>query len=265
MMKKFGKFFLATAVSACAMLAAVSAASAATVDNVVAGVATDEGRTISVTVNYGNAEAAQQSTVLVVKQGTDIATLADSDIKYIDQEAVSDSTVTYNFKLLSDDRAGVYDVYVGGTAVDAPGKTSFSFDTRKIIGTVTVLGDKTKATAVAKSGDKETAGTVASSGEYAIEVGQGTYSVVLGKAGYLYKTYNNVVVEASDVDLGSATLAGGDYNGDGVIDGVDIMNALGDFNVTTEEAAKTIDLNDDGVIDGIEIQNALANFNKSAE
>jgi hypothetical protein len=260
MMKKFGKFFLATAVSACAMLAAVSAASAASVDNVVAGVATDEGRTISVTVNYGDAEAAQQSTVLVVKQGTDIATLADSDIKYIDQEAVSDSTVTYNFKLLSDDRAGVYDVYVGGTAVDAPGKTSFSFDTRKIIGTISVLGDATKATAVAKSGDKETAGTVASNGEYAIEVGQGTYSVVLGKAGYLYKTYDNIVVADSDYTVAPTTLIGGDFSGDSVIDITDLQNALVQFGVNVAE----LDLNDDGVVDITELQTVISNFGKSA-
>lgn len=258
-MKKFGKIFLVMAVVVVAMFAMMAVASAATVDGVSASVATDEGRTISVTVTYGSAEAAQQSTVLVVKHGTSIATLADEDIKYIDQEAVSDNTITYTFKLLADDRTGVYDVYVGGTAVDAPGSTSFSFDTRKIIGTVTVLGDATKATAVATTNGVSTAGSVDSTGKYEIEVGQGTYSVVLGKAGYLYKTYDGVEVASENVDLGAITLLGGDFSGDSVIDITDLQSALVQFG----ENVEAIDLNNDGIIDITELQTVIINFGKT--
>lgn len=258
-MKKFGKIFLVMAVVVVAMFAMMAVASAATVDGVSASVATDEGRTISVTVTYGSAEAAQQSTVLVVKHGTSIATLADEDIKYIDQEAVSDNTITYTFKLLADDRTGVYDVYVGGTAVDAPGSTSFSFDTRKIIGTVTVLGDATKATAVATTNGVSTAGSVDSTGKYEIEVGQGTYSVVLGKAGYLYKTYDGVEVASENVDLGAITLIGGDFNNDSSIDLADIQPALTSYS----QSDASLDLDDDGVVTLTEVQTALTNYSKT--
>lgn len=263
-MKKFGKIFLVMAVIVVAMFAMMAVASAATIDSVSASVATDEGRTISVTVAYGSAEAAQQSTVLVVKQGTDIATLADTDIKYIDQEAVSENTITYTFKLLSDDRAGVYDVYVGGTAVDAPGKTAFSFDTRKIIGTVTVLGDATKATAVAKAGDAEVAGAVASDGKYTIEVGQGTYTVVLGKAGYLYRTIEGVAVADQDVTLDTVKLLGGDFAIDGVADGEITLSDLQAVLDAYGAQSLTLDLNDDGNITLEDLQEVLDNFGASA-
>ncbi len=255
MMKKLSKILLVMAVCMIALFAMMTVASAATINSVSASVDAGEGRTITVTVEYGSPEAAQQSTVLVVKQGTALATLQDTDIKYIDQEAVTETSVSYTFKLLEADRTGVYDVYVGGTAVDAPEDTSFSFDTRKIIGKVTVLGDATKATA--KAG--ETVGAVASDGTYAIEVGQGTYNVVLGKAGYLYKTYANVAVATDDVNLGEATLVGGDFSGDGTIDLLDLQAVLTGFGGD----ATGLDLDDNGTVDLIEIQNALSNFGDS--
>ncbi len=267
MMKKFGKLFLIMAVALVALFAMMTVASAATIDSVTASVAADEGRTISVTVAYGSPEAAQQSTILVVPAGTSIATMEDSAIKYIDQEAVDEKTVTYTFKLLEADRTGAYDVYVGGTAVDAPQSANFSFDTKKIIGTVVVLGDATKATAVAKTADgTEVKGAVAADGKYAIEVGQGTYDVVLGKAGYLYKIYKGVAAVNPETDLGTAELIGGDYNGDGKVTTVDIQNAILNFDGdSTAVDGYVIDLNDDGKISTIEIQNAILNFDKEGD
>ena len=256
-MKKLSKILLVMALTLTVFFAMMAVASAATIESVEAGVAADEGRTISVTVEYGSPEAAQQSTVLVVKSGTALATLADSDIKYIDQEAVSDTAVTYTFKLLEADRTGAYDVYVGGTGVDAPESTSFSFDTKKIIGTITVLGDATKATAVATDASNISVnGKVASDGTYAIEVGQGTYTVVLGKAGYLYKTYEGVVANTAEVNLGAIALIGGDYNADGKIVLADLQAALSAYGGDST----TVDLNDDGTVTLVEIQSALSNY-----
>ena len=253
-MKKFGKIFLVMAIVAIAMFAMVTVASAATISKVDASIASDEGRTISITVTYDSPEAAQQSTILVVPADTKIAALEDSDIKYIDQEAVSDKTVTYTFKLLVDDRKGSYDVYVGGTAVDSPSSKTISFDTAKIIGTVSVLGDATKATAVAIAADgTETKGTVASTGAYEIEVNQGTYTVRLGKAGYLYKTYKNVDAGA---DLGAATLLAGDLDGDKVINLKDLQNVLDNFYKVDE----SLDVDDNGIVNLVELQNILDNF-----
>ncbi|MBQ6795592.1 MAG: hypothetical protein IJO83_05550 [Clostridia bacterium] len=256
-MKKLSKILLVMALTLTVFFAMMAVASAATIESVEAGVAADAGRTISVTVEYGSPEAAQQSTVLVVKSGTALATLQDSDIKYIDQEAVNDTTVTYTFKLLEADRQGTYDVYVGGTGVDAPEDTSFSFDTKKIIGTITVLGDATKATAVATDASNVSVnGTVKADGTYAIEVGQGTYKVVLGKAGYLYKTYENVAANAAEVNLGAITLLGGDLSNDGAIDFTDLQALLNNYRGNVAE----YDMNDDGVVDFTELQTLLGNY-----
>ncbi len=260
-MKKLSKILLVMALTLVVFFAMMAVASAATIKSVEAGVAADEGRTISVTVEYGSPEAAQQSTVLVVKSGTALATLQDSDIKYIDQEAVNDTTVTYTFKLLEADRTGTYDVYVGGTGVDAPEDTSFSFDTKKIIGTVVVKGDATKATAVATdAANNSVNGTVASDGKYEIEVSQGTYKVVLGKAGYLYKTYENVVADANEVNLGSVTLIGGEFTGDGVIDVEDLNGVLMNY----KQKVADFDFNDDGVVDIEELDAVLGNYKAEA-
>ena len=260
-MKKLSKILLVMALTLTVFFAMMAVASAATIESVEAGVAADAGRTISVTVEYGSPEAAQQSTVLVVKSGTALATLSDSDIKYIDQEAVSDTAVTYTFKLLEADRVGAYDVYVGGTGVDAPEDTSFSFDTKKLIGTVTVKGDATKATAVATdAAGNSVNGTVASDGKYEIEVGQGTYDVVLGKAGYLYKTYEDVVANANEVNLGEVTLIGGDFTGDGVIDVEDLNGVLMNYKQKVAE----FDFNDDGVVDIEELDAVLGNYKAEA-
>lgn len=258
MMKKLSKILLVMAMSFVLLFAMMTVASAATIKNVEAVVAADTGRTISVTVEYGSPEAAQQSTVLVVKSGVALATLSDSDIKYIDQEAVTDTAVTYTFKLLEADRTGAYDVYVGGTGVDAPSNTSFSFDTKKLIGTLVVQGDATKATAVATDASgNETNGTVKADGTYEIEVGQGTYKVVLGKAGYLYKTYEGVVANKAEVDLGTVTLIGGDFNNDNSVAYEDLQSVLNLYNKNDASA----DLNDDGVVDYAELQTILNNYN----
>ncbi|MBR5535966.1 MAG: hypothetical protein IKU60_04885 [Clostridia bacterium] len=260
-MKKLSKILLVMALTLTVFFAMMAVASAATIKSVEAGVAADAGRTISVTVEYGSPEAAQQSTVLVVKSGTALATLQDSDIKYIDQEAVTDTAVTYTFKLLEADRTGAYDVYVGGTGVDAPEDTSFSFDTKKIIGTITVLGDATKATAVATDASAISVnGTVKADGTYAIEVGQGTYTVVLGKAGYLYKTYENVAANAAEVNLGEITLIGGDFSGDGVIDIDDLNGVLMNYKGKVAE----FDMNDDDVVDIDELNAVLGNYKAEA-
>ena len=260
-MKKLSKILLVMAMSMMLVFAMMTVASAATIESVEAGVAADAGRTISVTVEYGSPEAAQQSTVLVVKSGTALATLYDSDIKYIDQEAVNDTTVTYTFKLLEADRTGTYDVYVGGTGVDAPEDTSFSFDTKKIIGTIKVLGDATKATAVATDASANSVnGTVKADGTYEIEVGQGTYDVVLGKAGYLYKTYEDVAANTAEVNLGAITLIGGDFTGDGVIDIDDLNGVLMNYKNKVAE----FDMNDDSVVDIDELNAVLGNYKAEA-
>ena len=103
--------------------------SAATITSLVAGVGTDADRTVQVTVLYENPEEAQESTLLVVKKDVSIVTATADQIRYIDQKVVDGNSVTYSFKMAKDDRTGQYDLYVGGTKVDAPETTVLNFDT----------------------------------------------------------------------------------------------------------------------------------------
>ncbi len=101
---------------------------AATIASLVAAVGTDVDRTVQVTVNYNSPEEAQESTLLVVKKGVSIVTAKQEEIHYIDQKKVNGNSVTYYLKLAQNDRIGQYDLYVGGTKVDAPAKTEINFD-----------------------------------------------------------------------------------------------------------------------------------------
>ncbi len=102
--------------------------SAATIASLVAAVGTDVDRTVQVTVNYNSPEEAQESTLLVVKKGVSIVTATQEEIHYIDQKKVDGNSVTYSIKLAQGDRIGQYDLYVGGTKVDAPASTEINFD-----------------------------------------------------------------------------------------------------------------------------------------
>ncbi|MGM9550652.1 MAG: hypothetical protein ACI3XA_00150 [Clostridia bacterium] len=103
-------------------------ASAASIESLVAGVGVDTSRTVSVTVKYQNPEDAQESTLLVVKKDVSIVTAKSSDLRYIAQKEVIGNTVTYSFKMAESDRTGTYDLYIGGTKIDAPESTTISFD-----------------------------------------------------------------------------------------------------------------------------------------
>ncbi len=108
--------------------AMTTTASASTIASLVAAVGTDDDRTVTVTVTYNSPEEAQESTLLVVKKGVSIVTATADEIRYIDQKVVDGNTVTYYLKMAEGDRIGQYDLYVGGTAIDAPASTEINFD-----------------------------------------------------------------------------------------------------------------------------------------
>lgn len=124
-MKKFSITAFAAFIG---LLLAAGAASAAEITSVVAGVGQDEARTVYVTVNYTNPEDAQESTLLVVNENVSILLAESGEIRYIDQKDVVGSAVKYSFKMAAADRKGTYDVYIGGTKVDAPASTTICFD-----------------------------------------------------------------------------------------------------------------------------------------
>ncbi|MBQ3110111.1 MAG: hypothetical protein IJC69_03100 [Clostridia bacterium] len=102
--------------------------SAATIDMLVAGVGMDSGRTVHVTVVYGSPEEAQQSTLLVIKEGESIVTADDSKVRHVAQKKVTGNAAVYEFNMAEGDRVGTYDLYVGGSKIDAPDSTKITFD-----------------------------------------------------------------------------------------------------------------------------------------
>lgn len=90
---------------------------------------TYEGDTI--TVSLGGYSQGEESTVIIVKSGVDLATVADNEIVNIDQKPVTDANGNVSFDLPVDERAheiGVtaVDVYIGGSSLDEAKKYSQS-------------------------------------------------------------------------------------------------------------------------------------------
>ena len=107
------------------------------------------------------------------------------------------------------------------------------------------------------------------------DVEDGTYDLVVTKAGHLSYTITGVVVSGSDLDLTSMTgkaystitLLAGDVNGDGYINvgDVTILTAAANWNKATSAAAnQAADINGDGYINvgDITIITAASNWNK---
>lgn len=265
MKKNYGKFIVALVAAVAILMAVAAVASAASITSVTPVVGEDEGKTITVTVVYADPAEAQQSTIVVVPAGVALTALEDSNIKYINQESVSDTTVAYTFKLKEADRTGEYTVYVGGTAVDAPEDASFAFSTTppvtgyKIVGTISIIEGASFTTASAVAGTIQ--GTVADNGAFEIPVENGTYAVVLGRTGYLYRTVSDVVVADADKNLGAISLMAGDIGNDSVIDLSDLQPLLSAF-LKAEAYDAACDFNDDSVIDLSDLQPLLSNFLK---
>ncbi len=128
--------------------------SAASITGISVSVGTDSEREVQVTVDYNNPESAQTSTLLVVKEGASILTAENEEIAYVDQKNVNGNRVTYSLKMREADRNGNYDLYVGGTAIEAPGKAVISFDAETIIKFVSSIDGRTEiASAVSVKSD----------------------------------------------------------------------------------------------------------------
>lgn len=229
--------------------------------------------TVSGTV-AGDADS-KEATIIVLPES--VKTLADNfsneDIKYIDQEtAQTGGAFSFDFKLVS----GVkYNVWCGGTEVAAAALGNDVIDLTseasgyKIVGTIVLPAGKfDDVTAVAKAGTTETPGAVEKDGDtagaYAITVADGTYSVVVGKPGYLYKTYSDVVVAGADKELGEIKLLAGQLNDDTVVDAEDLVLLLSAYKDTSKYSVAA-DLNDDTVIDAEDLVLLLSSYKEKYE
>ncbi len=266
-MKKFFGKVLVGAVG-CMMALGISAFAANEV-TINAPVVKDDG-TVTISGTVSGDAAAVEATILVIPSGKSLAdNIADADIKYINQDTTSDNgAFTFTFKL---DPGTDYTVYCGGTDVvkpDEKGVTFTSADTFKIVGQVTLLtnADATKVTATATGKEAVHADK---DGKYEIlDVANGTYDVVVGRAGYLYKTYSGVEVANEDKNLGTIALVAGDLaTSDPAYVNLDdlqaLLNAYGKME-TEEGYSEVADLNDDKMISVDDLQALLNSFGKYA-
>ena len=98
------------------------------------------------------------------------------------------------------------------------------------------------------------AGTIVTNndGTYSLELTQGSYDILIDKAGYLDHIYTNVtVIKNSDVPLEAKTLIPGDTNKDGFIELEDMVTfSRGyDISIGNENYNVGLDYNEDGIIE----------------
>lgn len=224
--------------------------------------------TVTVSGTITGDAAAPEATILVVPEGVSLATVEDAQIKYIDQETAQDGKFSFVFKLEPNVK---YTVYCGGTDITTPGNDTIDLTETagtkyKIIGTVKLIGgaNVTKVTATAG----ETSVNADETGTYTLEVAPGTYDVVVGRPGYLYRTFKGVEVATTDRELGETTLVGGDIVVDEQI-GVnldDLMALYTAYNKTSADADfnAAADLDDSGDVSLDDLMILLTNYNTIA-
>lgn len=263
MKNMFTKTLLCVAIlvlSFAVMSVAFAAETTVSIDTITPNAATGE---VVISGTIANPADAQESTIIVVPTGTSLATVTDEQIKYIDQATAQSGAFSYTFKLA--DTAASYDVYVGGTAVDAPDSDAIAFTgggtTTKytIAGSFTLLDGAKFDNATAVAGT--VAGTVDANGAYKIEVEAGTYDVVIGRPGYMYKTYAATNV-AADVDLGTIALIAGDLDNTSDVNSLDLSLLIGQYGMenTVDGFNAALDMNDDGVINAFDLSGLIGSY-----
>ncbi|MBN1640434.1 MAG: hypothetical protein JXA09_04290 [Anaerolineae bacterium] len=97
------------------------------------------------------------------------------------------------------------------------------------------------------------------SGEYTLAHTAGTYTIHFSHASYLAQSTTATGVAGSTVTLPTVTLLGGDVNGDGEIDILDLVAVGAQFGSTSPSPPEA-DINADGVVDIVDIVLVAKNF-----
>jgi hypothetical protein len=242
-------------------LLAQCSAFASSIETVEADVASDETKTVTVTVNYDSEEENLQSTLIVLDSDCDLALYKVSDIKYIKQLSADGKKAEFTFILNEDERKGSYTAYVGGTNIDAPGKVTFSFDKNTL--SVTAKHEDTTSSVTVKVYDKDgkevESASQSSDGVYSFSLDDGAYTVkITGKGILPYEC--SVTVSDGNASLGQVSLISGDVNSDGSITLTDLESVytswLGDDNA---------DVNGDGTVTLTDLEIVYKNWLASSD
>jgi hypothetical protein len=169
-------------------------------------------------------------------------------------------------------------------AAKAAGTTTVAFDTAKLVdatatplsvsmadGQVTVTSSQATLTGrVLLEGRTDHSGTAVqiqggpvaytdASGDYTLVHTAGTYTIDFSHASYLAQSTTATGVAGTTVTLSAVTLLGGDVNGDGAIDILDLVTVGAQFGSTSPTPPEA-DINADGVVDIIDIVLIAKNF-----
>lgn len=211
-----------------------------------------------------------EATILVAEDTVSVLeAILDSDIQYINQDSVK-ADGEFEFKAVL--KVGAkYNVWCGGTEVAQVGKDVADLmpavaSKFKIVGSVTLPdgAQLNKVTAVA-TGEGEASVTAVPDemGTYTIEVDNGTYTVVVGRPGYLYRTFSNVKVSDSDVTLAATALLAGEFDEDGAITISDLTELIKVYQKPEFDAQ--FDLDDSGDVTISDLTILIRSFQKEYE
>lgn len=102
-----------------------------------------------------------------------------------------------------------------------------------------------------------------SNGSFSLNVPRGgTYLVQASYNGYLKAQRNNVYIVGASVDLGTATLPGGDINADNNVNILDIVTLINRYGSSGWPASEPSDINDDGLVNIFDLTIAAGNFGR---
>ena len=219
--------------------------------------------TFSVTYAEGTAN---QYYAIVVVAGTyteeQTPTISEDTVLHIDQVTAGENGAIFDdFIPRTDDAATVY---IGGSDLDdgpviagyinsAPVVTNYKVS-------VAVKADSdAAATVVLTAGETlVTAVYNETTEKYEATVAEGTYKLTVNVPKHLSYTMNELVV-AADVEK-AVTLKGGDVDGSGTVNEVDLGNILTDFSSTTSD----YDITGDGVVNEVDLGIVLTNFSSTS-
>lgn len=90
----------------------------------------------------------------------------------------------------------------------------------------------------------------------------GDYTINASYPGYLQSQKSSVYIVGADVDIGAATLVGGDVNADNCINILDIVSIIGKFGQSGLPDGDPADITNDGTINILDLTISAANFGR---
>lgn len=216
------------------------------------------------TIGYTEASASKYYAILVVKgvyADGETPEISEDSVLYIDQAtAGSSGEVSFSgFIPRTNDPASVY---LGSNAegFDGPvllGYIGVQSNKFTVSGKVSTDSATTYEATVTLTNGEETFTAVTAAGTYSVEVPEGSYTFKVEVKNHLSYTKNELAVE-DDVTK-NVTLLGGDIDGSGTVEFVDLSEVLNSYTQTGEA-----DIDGSGTVEFADLSIILNNYTKTA-